>query len=154
MPVETLRIAKADLGFCRMDVDVDLIGRKLQKQKGDRISARHQQPAIRLAERVLQRAVLDEAAIEEQILALPRRTVFAGMANVTPQTGRVGLRFDPYQAVGQIRAEEQLEPLEYLVSRRQLVDHPLVVPQDGGQPRASQRDPRELLADVPELGRH
>ena len=84
---------------------------------------------------------------------LRSRSALAGMGHIAPQARRVRLRFDPDQPVGQVGAEEQLEPLEHLVGRRELVDHPLVVSQDGGQTRTSQRDSRELLADMAELGR-
>src|SRR6266404_6360509 len=50
--VESLRIAKTHLYFRRVDVDVDLIRRQLQKKKGDGVPTRHEQAAIGLLHRV------------------------------------------------------------------------------------------------------
>ena len=49
---QELGLAESDLGLRRMHVDVDRVGRHVEKQHRDRVSARHQQAAIRLLNRV------------------------------------------------------------------------------------------------------
>src|SRR5690606_6225619 len=99
LSIERLAVAEADFRFRRMDVHIDKVGRHFQKQKRDRVASHHQQAAVRLAERVLQRPVLNPAAIEKEILSLAGRLALAGMRDVAPDADSIQLRLDPDQLV-------------------------------------------------------
>ena len=68
LAVEPAAVLEADFLLRGMHVDVDQLGRHVEPQEANRLPAREQQAAVGLAERVLQRAVADRAAVEEQVL--------------------------------------------------------------------------------------
>jgi hypothetical protein len=65
LAIEFATIEKPYFGLCRMDIHVDFGGRHLKSQEAARKAADHQQPTIRFAQRMLQGAVADGAAVEE-----------------------------------------------------------------------------------------
>ena len=68
-----------------MDVDVDLLGGKLQVEERDRHAADHQQPPIGLAQGVAQRAIADIAASQEEELALVARPALRRVGDIAPE---------------------------------------------------------------------
>ena len=64
---------KFHLAFGRMDVHVHGGGINFQKQAADRVAAFHQRGVIALEQRVVEAAIFDRAAVDEQMLALARR---------------------------------------------------------------------------------
>ena len=83
--VDPLRVAEPDLDLGRVDVDVDLLGRDLQVEERHRHPADHQQAAIRLVERVAERAVADVAAAEEEELPLGGRPALRRVRRRSPR---------------------------------------------------------------------
>ncbi len=72
--VDPVRVAEPDLDLGRVHVDVDLLGRDVQVEERHRHPPDHQQAAIRLVQRVAQRAVADVPSPEEEELPLGRST--------------------------------------------------------------------------------
>src|SRR5260370_28348224 len=68
--VQGMTVAEADLCLGRVDVDIHLVRRKLQEEKGSCITAGHEQAAIGFLEGMSQTAVADPAAVEKQVLHL------------------------------------------------------------------------------------
>ena len=68
--IQSARVAETDLRLGRMYVDIDMVGREIEEQKRDRITARHQQAAIALLHGMSERAVADPPAVEKEVLAL------------------------------------------------------------------------------------
>ena len=61
------RLAEADFGLGRVDVDVDFLRWHFEKEQHDRKRRRRDDVAVRLGERVENEAIADEAAIDEDI---------------------------------------------------------------------------------------
>ena len=66
--VDGARIAEANLGFLRVDVDIDAPRVELEPQRERGLPVVVQHVAIGLAQRMLQHAVADVAAVDEQVL--------------------------------------------------------------------------------------
>ena len=152
LAVEPAGILEADFQLRGMDVHVDHFGRHLHRQKGDRLAADHQQPAIGLAQGVLQRPVADVPAVEKEILHPVVAAALAGMGRIAGERHLVLDALDPNQVVGQLAAEEQRDPLQPAVAGGQLEDRLVVVPQREMDVRRGQGDAGERLGDVAELG--
>ena len=58
-------LPEADFGFRGMDVDIHLAGRQFEKQQHDRIDRGRNDVAIGLGESVLDQAVANQAAVDE-----------------------------------------------------------------------------------------
>ena len=67
-----------------MDVHVHGGGINFQKQAADRVTALHQRCVITFDERIIDAAILDRAAVDENELAIARRARDAGRADQTP----------------------------------------------------------------------
>ena len=67
-PADQRRIAEADLGLGRVDVDVDLLAGKVDEQSDDRVAVAGEQILIGGADRADQQPVLHRPAVDEQIL--------------------------------------------------------------------------------------
>jgi hypothetical protein len=68
LTVEFASIEKPHLGLGRVDIHVDFGGGHLKSQEAAGKTADHQQPTIRFAQGMLQGAVADRPAVEEQVL--------------------------------------------------------------------------------------
>ena len=73
----SLSPAKADLGLCRVNVDVDLFERNIKKQKRDRIYAMRQDRTKTLEQSAGDRLVADEALVNKKVLRIAVRPPFA-----------------------------------------------------------------------------
>ena len=67
-PAHQRGIAKADLGLGRMDIDVDLVGRAVEKQRDDRVAVARQHILIGAAHRADQQPVAHRPAVDDEIL--------------------------------------------------------------------------------------
>ena len=132
---------------------VDLTRLNFEKQERDRVPPDHQQPAIGLAERVLKRTILNPAPVEEQILSFAGRLALGRMRHISPDPNSRNVRLHPDQLVRQFAAKEKSQSVDQLMCRGEFMHHTPVVPEHEVQVRIGQRDPRELLRDVAELGR-
>ncbi len=152
LAIQVLPVAETDFGFRGMYVDVDQGRGHVEVQERDRLPPDHEQTAIGFGQRMLQRAVLNPAAVEEQVLPFAGRLVFAGMRDVAPDADVVDFGFDPDQLVGEFAAIKQAEPIEQIVRGGQIEDDFVVVPEHHVESRMREGSPGELLADVTELG--
>ena len=140
LAVEPAGVLEADFELRGMNVHVDHLGRHLHRQEGDRLAADHHQPAIGLAQGVLQRPVADVPPVEKEILHPVVAAALAGMGRVAGERHLVLDALDPDQALGQFAAEEQRDPLQPAVAGGQLEDRLVVVPQREMDLRRGQGD--------------
>ena len=75
---------KFHLAFGRMNVHVHRSGITFEEQAADRVTAFHQRRVIAFDERVVEPAIFNRAAVDEQMLALARRARNTGRTNQTP----------------------------------------------------------------------
>ena len=68
LAVDSPAVLEPHFQFCRMNVDVDQIRGHLQPEESDRRAAGQQQAAVGFAQRMLQRAIADVPAVQEQVL--------------------------------------------------------------------------------------
>ena len=61
------------LALGRVNVHVHGRGINFQEQAADRVTALHQRGVITLEQRVIEAAIFDRAAVDEQVLAFARR---------------------------------------------------------------------------------
>ena len=83
LAIELPRVLEADLELCRMDVHINLVGRHFQGEDRDREAADHEETSVRLAQRVLQRAVADRPSVEEKVLHPVVAAALARMGDIT-----------------------------------------------------------------------
>ncbi len=135
-----------------MHVDVDHLGRHVDPQKRDRIAPREQQPAIGLAQGVLQRAIANRAAVEKQILQAGVGPAVVGGGDKPFQPHPVVLAGNRDQVGRQVMAEKRRDPAPPIAAGRQIVERTRVVLKRAMHVRVGQRQPREGLAHVPHFG--
>src|SRR5438067_1314835 len=80
-----------DFRFCRMHVDVDGVRRHLDEQVHLGAALLDRRLAVRVDDRVRDRAILDDAAVDEDVLRAPRRARVGerGDESGQPQTARL-----------------------------------------------------------------
>ena len=135
-----------------MDVDIDLFGRHLDFEKRDRIAAREQQTAIRLAECMLERPIADRAAVQKQKLHLLIRPAVGRIGDVARDPQRPIAALDADQLPGQIGPEKGRDPNGPIVGRRQIMQQLVVMAEREMPLGISQRQPRESLGRMAEFG--
>ena len=101
---------------------------------------------------MLQRAVADCAAVEEQVLHPPRRAAVHGIGDEAGERHAVAFAFDVDQVVGDVLAEEGGHALADVVDRRQVVHQPRVVREREVDVRMGEREPREGFGGVAHFG--
>src|SRR5207253_3809049 len=102
---------KPYLAFGGMNVDVHLGWSQFEKQTADRIAPFHQGSVIAFEQRVVERAVFDRAAVDEQVLVLARGSRNAWRAHEAPDAkhrgsslgGRVSRHFFQLVRLGNVR---------------------------------------------------
>ena len=119
------------------------VGRHVEPQKADRLPTCQQQAAVRFAEGVLQRAIANRPAVEEQVLhaivgAAVHRVGDDNRESVTPSLAL----WISIKSLGQLVAEKSRDALPRVVDRRQVVDQPAVVREREVNLRMSKRQPR------------
>ena len=154
-PLISQQPREADFQFRRMHVDVDHVGRHIDREERDRIAAYHEQPSKGLGQRVLQGAIADVPAIEEDILHAIIAVALAGMSHAAR---------DPHFAVGRcwrrrsnaqptrVRRAAMMRSAAFSVagkSRTPAARQDVTVKWTRGKACC---DPREGVADVAELG--
>ena len=89
------RIAKAYFRLCRMDVDVDLIERHLEKQSGDGMPVPGNKVPIGGAERTDEQPILHRARIHEEILLVRNAPIEGWQADDAGQPQSIAGTIDP-----------------------------------------------------------
>jgi len=138
-----------------MDVHVVFAERHLDEQEHHREAVGVEQAAVGLLDRVRDELVADEAAVDERVLELVARARQSGRAEQSLDADAllVGLGLDQVVAgPGCEHGEEPADPLLEALGLRQAVQLSAVVDQRQVQAVLGQRDPRELLGDVAQLG--
>ena len=110
-----------------MHVHIHQLRRHLEPQEANRLPAGEQQPAIRLAQRVLQRAVANRPAVEKQVLHPAGRPAVHRIGDEAAERHAVALAVDLDQIVGQLVAEKGGDAVADARRRRQVVHQPAVV---------------------------
>ena len=151
--VKGLAVAETDLDLGRVNVDVDLLRRQLEKEEGHGIAAGHQQAAVGFLERVAQAPVPDTAAVDKHILHLGRAAFAGRVTDVAAQHDRTLPCFERVELVAHLRTEEKPEALAQPGRGRDLVNVLGVMAQCQVQLRMGQGQTRERLAHVTHLGR-
>ena len=78
-------VVELHLALGGMDVHVHLRGVEFEEEARDGVTAFHQRGVVALHEREVQRAVLDGAAVDEEMLVIARATRDPGRADETPE---------------------------------------------------------------------
>ena len=110
LAVQPARVLKPHFLLRRMHVHIHQLRRHLQPQKTNRLPAREQQPAIRLAQRVLQRPIANRPAVEKQVLHPAGRPAVHRIGDVAAERHAVALAVNLDQIVGQLVAEKRRDP--------------------------------------------
>ena len=121
-----------------MDVDIDHVGRHVERQKDDRLAAGEQQAPVSLLDRMQDRAIAERPAGDKKVLK-PRacHIVFRSADEaVQGHFSVVGLDLD--QPIGHRHAKETANPFPPRRHRRQVVDNTAVVRQRHRHPRMGQ----------------
>ncbi len=152
LAVEPAAVLEADFLLRGMHVDVDHLGRHVEPQKADWLPTREQEAAIRLAQRVLQRAVADRPAVEEQVLHPTRGAAVHRIGDVTGERDAVRLAGDFDQVVGDFLAEEGGNALPHVVHGRQVVYQPAIVREREVDVRMGERQASQRFGRVAHFG--
>ena len=114
------RVAEAHLGFARMHVDVDLARGKVHEQRQQGIAALRQQVAVGRAHGADQQAVLDRAAVDEQVLLAGIGPVQGGKAGKARDAHAFALDVDGKRIVEEVAAHDAAEAGEVAVGPERL----------------------------------
>jgi hypothetical protein len=106
--------SESDFAFGWMNIDIDVFGIEFEEEAADRESSLHQRGVIAFDEGVIEPAMLDRAAIHEQVLILTSGAGNSRRADQTPDPhgARVGFGFrlfarsEPLEAIGMINGNE------------------------------------------------
>ena len=109
-PAHQGRVAKADLGLGRVDVDVDLVGRPVEKQRDDRMAVARQHVLIGAAHRARQQLVAHRPAVDDEILVARQGPVQGRQAGEPGQAKPAALGIDRQRILGEIAAEQRRKP--------------------------------------------
>ena len=103
------RVAEADLGLRRVDVDVDEVGRRVEEQRDDRVAVARQQVEIRAADRADEQPVADRAAVDEQELMVGHAAAERRHAGEAAEAQLVAVEVDRHGIVGEVAPEQRGE---------------------------------------------
>ena len=109
-PAHRRRIAEADLGLGRVDVDVDLVERHLEEQGRDRVAVAREQVAIGGAQRADQQPVLHRPRVDEQILLVGHAAVEGRQADDAGQAQAVADAVDADAVPVELAVEQRRDP--------------------------------------------
>ena len=144
-------VAEPDFRLGRVHVHVHVPRRHLQQQRRGRVPARLRQPAVRLAQGVLDEPVADRPAVEVEVLVFRGRAGQLGQADQAPEAHlRVADAQRQALLVELVRPRRE-QPL-FLARGRQVQRGPAVVQELEGDLRPGQGEAQQGLGDVPELG--
>ena len=111
-PTNHARITEPDLGFARMDVDVNITGRKFEKQRQQRMTVARQKILIGPAHRTLQQPVLDRAAIDKHELHLRIAAVQGRHPGIAGQANTFAFGFDLKGVILKFAAHDCPQPFQ------------------------------------------
>ena len=100
------RIAKAHLGFGRVNVHVNILGRQFQKQRQYRVPVAGEHFGIGPAHRADQQFVAHRAAVDEKILVIGDAPVEGGQASHTGQPHGAAFKIHNHAIVGQFARDD------------------------------------------------
>ena len=125
-PAHRGRIAEADFGLGRVDIDIDLTARDLNEQRCDRVAVAGEQVAVGGAERPDQQAILHRARIDEQILLVGHPAIEGRQADHPGQPEPVADKIDAEPIAVEL-VSEQRRDARRRVRRLQRQDSPSVM---------------------------
>ena len=134
------RIAEADLGLGRVNVDVDLLERNVEEQSGDRVAVAGDQVAVGGAQGADEQAVLHRPRIDEQILLVGHAAVEGRQADHAGQPQPVARAVDA-DAVTVELVREQLGDARRRFGRLKRQDAPAVMVEREADIAARHRQP-------------
>ncbi len=105
------RVAEADFGLGRVDVDVDLALRADEKQHDHRMTVAREEILIGAAHRTDQQLVAHRAAVDEKILIARCRPVERRQPGEADQAEALALRVDCQRIIGEFAAENRGQTL-------------------------------------------
>ena len=103
-------IAKAHLGFRRVDVDVDQCALAVDKERRHRVPVAAEHVEISRAQGPEQHPVAHRAAIDEEVLRHRRAARIGGQARAAGHVEPVPLGIDMHRIVGEIAAYDPAQP--------------------------------------------
>ena len=142
-------LEEPDFGLGRVDVDVDPVGRDLDEQVDLGATLLDRRDGIGLGDRVRDRPVLDDAAIDEDVLGAADRSLVAedGDVSMDLQAGRFLPDLDQIGAFA-----EQLEEALAQPRRRRALEQLPAAARRRGRP-CSERDANAaLVSEKPTVG--
>ncbi len=110
-PRTSAGVAKAHLGLGRMDVDVDLVGRPVEKQCDDRVAVARQHVLVGAAHRADQQFVAHRPAVDDEVLVARQSPVQGRQADEPAQPKPVALGVDLDRVLGEVAPEQCREPV-------------------------------------------
>ena len=144
--------AEAHLALCRMHVHVHLGGIEVKEEHRDRIAALGQRSRVGFDHRVVQRATIHRAAVDEHQHLVPRGAVDPGFAD-QPAEFETAVRTLEWQQVGrQLPAEDFRHPLAQGHTDGGLKQNAAVLDQGETRLRTGQSVEPHRLDDVRRLG--
>ena len=102
-------IAKADLGFGRVDVDVDLRRRPVDEKRDDRMEIARQHILIGAAHRADKKPVAHRATVDDEILVTRQTAVERRQTDPASEAEPLPLGIDRDRILGEIAAEQRGE---------------------------------------------
>ncbi len=111
-PAHQCSVAEAHLGLGRVDVDVDQLGRQLEKQRHHGMAVAGEKILIGAAHRALQQAVAHRPAIDEEELPGGGRAMEGRQADIAGEANALARRVDRQRVVGKVAAEDGGQPGE------------------------------------------
>ncbi len=135
-----------------MDVHIDLLRRHRHAQEHDRVTPGHQQSAISLAERVLQRSITDIPSIEEQVLHPVVAAADRRVDHITRQLHVTVVAGNGNERLADLGPVKRGDPLVPALGRGQIVQRVGAVCQRHVDLRIGQGDAGERFDNVAPFG--
>ncbi len=118
-PAHQAGIAKPHLGLGRVDIDVDLFRRSVEKQGHDWMAVARQDVLIGAAHRTRQQFVAHRSAIDDEILVARQSPVQGWQTGQPGQHKTAALGLDRQRILPEIAAEQCRQPRCTVADRRQ-----------------------------------
>ena len=90
-----------------MDVDVDVLGRKLEEQRQHRVAVAREHVGIGAAHRADQQPVLHRTAVDEQVLVVGDAAVVGRQAGNAREARRPAFHVEHDRVAGQLAGDQQ-----------------------------------------------
>ena len=141
-PPDQPGIAEADLRLGGMDIDIDLAGRAVEKQRDDRVAILRQHVLIGAAHRPDEQLVPHRPAIDDEVLVARDAAIEGRQADLARQAKALPFGRDRHRILGEIAPEQRRQPRLARRRRRQTQQDPLIIASDReSDPRAGHCQP-------------